>query len=110
MADPEGDGAGIRVLWEVPAGFPTHYSTHLVVQHGEEDFTITFWDLRPPVLMGSLEQKQQQVRALTEVRPTVLARIIVSPRRMREFTQVMQDNLKTFDETYAAAGAKETKG
>lgn len=111
MADPEDKAEpGIRVVWEVPPGFPTLYSTHLVVQHGEEDFTITFWDLRPPVLMGSLEEKQQQVWALKEVRPTALARIVVSPSRMRQFTQVMRDNLKTFDETYTDAPAKETQG
>lgn len=110
MADPDNKAElGIRVVWEVPSGFPTHYSTHVVVQHGEDDFTITFWDLRPPLLMGSLEEKQQQAQALKEIRPTALARIIVSPHRMRQFTQVMQDNLKTFDETYGGAATKEAK-
>jgi hypothetical protein len=110
MADPKDkDETELSIVWEVPTGFPTHYATHLVAQHSDEDFTITFWDLRPPVLMGSPDEKSQQVKALKEVRPTALARIVVTPRRMREFVQVMQDNLKTFEETAAERAAKEVK-
>ena len=108
MADPTEEGKAISVVWEVPSDFPTHYATHLVVQHTEDDFTVTFWDLRPPVLIGTPEEKRQQVEAIKGVRATTVARIILSPRRMREFAQVMQDNLKTFDETVGAQ-AKDAK-
>jgi hypothetical protein len=101
MADQSDDAKVVPVIWEVPAGVPTHYSTNLVVQHTDEDFTITFWDVRPPVLIGTREEKRKQVEALKEIRPTALVRIILSPSKMREFTQVMQDNLKTFAETRA---------
>lgn len=66
--DPE-DEKVVPIVWEVPKGFPTHYSTHLVVQHTDEEFTITFWDLRPPVLMGAAEEKRQQIQG-TEGGPT----------------------------------------
>ena len=109
MADPADDGKAVPIVWEVPPGFPSQYATHLVVQHTEEDFTITFWDLRPPILMGTPDEKRQQVEALKAVRPDALARIVVSPRRMREFTQVMQDNLKTFDAKVQEARPKGVK-
>ena len=109
MADPEDKEVALPVVWEMPTGFPAHYATHLVVQHTDEDFTITFWDLRPPVLIGTLDEKRKQVETLREVRPTPLARIVVSPRRMREFTQVMRDNLRTFDESNAGPPEKEAK-
>ena len=109
MADQADDAKVVPVIWEVPPGLPTHYSTNLVVQHTEEDFTITFWDVRPPVLIGTREEKRRQVEALGEIRPTALVRIIVSPNRMREFTQVMLDNLKTFDEARMDSATKASK-
>jgi Protein of unknown function (DUF3467) len=109
MADQADDGKVVPIIWEVPAGLPTHYSTNLIVQHSDEDFTITFWDVRPPVLIGTREDKLRQVEELREIRPTALVRIILSPRKMREFTQVMQDNLKTFEETRADSVTEKDK-
>lgn len=109
MAEPKEEGEGVRVVWEVPSGFPSHYSTHLVVQHSEDDFTLTFWDMRPPVLIGTMEDKQKQLQALKEIRPTPVARIILSPSKMRQVSQVIQDNLKTFAETYPPAAEKGPK-
>jgi hypothetical protein len=109
MADQTDDAKVVPVIWEVPVGLPTHYSTNLIVQHTDEDFTITFWDVRPPVLIGTLEEKRKQVEALKAIRPTALVRIILSPGKMREFTQVMRDNLKTFDETRADAVTEKDK-
>ena len=107
MADPD-EGKGVPIIWEVPGDLPTHYATHLVVQHTDEDFTITFFDLRPPLLMGPPEA-QKQLEAMQIVRPKALARIVVSPARMRQFIQVMQDNLKTFEEKLAEAPARGAK-
>jgi hypothetical protein len=86
----------IRIDFDTPADFPTKYASNLVVQHTEHDFTITFFDIRPPLLVGSPDDKASQLDAVQTVKAVPLARIVVAASRMHEFVQVLQDNLKTY--------------
>ncbi len=97
MTDRKPKGKLISVNLHTPPGFPSQYATNLVVQHTEHEFVITFFEMRPPPLLGTEQKKRKQLDAVKEIDATCLARIIVSPNRMGEFIQVMQDNLKTFE-------------
>jgi hypothetical protein len=98
MAEKD-DGKALRIEFDVPADFPTKYASNLVVQFTEHDFTVTFFDIRPPLLVGTAEEKASQVAAMEKVKAAPLARIVIAASRMPEFVRVMQDNLKTFEAT-----------
>lgn len=95
MAEKD-QGKAIRIDFEFPPDFPTQYASNLVVQHTEHDFTISFFDIRPPLLVGTEDDKAGQLASIAVVRATPLARIVVAASRMHEFVRVLQDNLKTF--------------
>jgi hypothetical protein len=103
----EEQGKAIRIDFDVPPDFPTKYASNLVVQHTEHDFTITFFDIRPPLLLGSADDKIRQLEGIEAVKAAPVARIVVAASRMHEFVQVLQDNLKTYR---AAVAEKETRG
>ena len=86
----------IRIDFDVPPDFPTGYASNLVAQHTEHDFTITFFDIRPPLLIGTPDDKAGQLNSIQAVKAKPVARIIVAASRMHEFVQVLQDNLKTY--------------
>ena len=94
----------LRVVWDVSPEFPTSYATHFLVQHTKDDFTVTFFDIRPPVVMGAPKDKDRQFAELEQVTAVPQARIVIPPSRMREFVQVAQDNLKTYSETIGKEG------
>ncbi len=96
MAEKD-QGMAIRVDFDIPPDFPTRYASNLVVQHTEHDFTITFFDIRPPLLVGTAEEKASQLGAIEAVKAAPIARIIVAASRMAEFVRVLQDNLKTYE-------------
>jgi len=101
----EAERKEVLIDFEVPPDFPTKYASNLVVQHTEHDFTITFFDIRPPLLVGLPEDKASQLAALETVKATPLARIVVAASRMRQFVRVFQDNLETFEGKAKAASA-----
>ena len=103
----EEQGKAIRIDFTIPPDFPTKYASNLVVQHTEHDFTITFFDIRPPLLLGSADEKIRQLEEIETVKAAPIARIVVAASRMGEFVQVLQDNLKTYN---ATASEKESAG
>ncbi len=109
----EDERKAIRIDCEVPPDFPSSYASNLVAQYTEHDFTITFFDVRPPLLMGTPAEKVSQLNAVDVVKATPIARIVVAASRMHEFVQVLSDNLQSYrtraesENAPAPAGDKE---
>jgi hypothetical protein len=93
----------IPLEWYVPEELPTHYATHLVIQHTEHEFFITFFELVPPIM---LSKPPEEIERIESVRARALTRVAVSPKRLEEFIQVMQDNLAKYRSSISE-GAKE---
>lgn len=83
----------IPLEWHVPEELPTHYATNLVIQHTEHEFFITFFELVPPITLG---KTPEEITRIESVRARALTRVAVSPKRLEEFIQVMQDNLAKY--------------
>lgn len=93
------DSREVTISFKIPEGFRTLYATNLVVQHTPHEFIITFFEVVPPLLLGTPDMKRQQLESIREIHGNCLARIAVSATRMEEFLQVLSDNLKTFKAT-----------
>ena len=98
----EGAGKALHVVLDVPPDFPTSYVSNLVISHTEHDFTLTFFDIRPPILFGPPDEKAKQLEAMEKVVAVPRARIIIAASRMHEFVHVMQDNLKTYNDAMSS--------
>lgn len=89
-------GRAVPVEWHFPNDIVSRYATNLVVQHSEHEFTISFFEVRPPILLGSAEQVQAALQQIESIPAICIARIIVAAERMPEFVQVLQDNLTQY--------------
>ncbi len=106
MAEEAG-GKALRVVFDSTADMPPQYANTLVIQHDQHDFTITLFDVRPPILLGPPELKEKQLEALETVRARCVGRFVVAATRMHEFVQVMQDNLQMYQASQRAQGRGE---
>lgn len=104
MAD-EDQSKTVRIDFHIPPDFPVRYASNLVVQHTKHDFTITFFDIRPPLLIGTMDEKAAQLEEVAVLTGIPLARIVVAASRMHEFVRVMQDNLETYRKAMAGEAA-----
>jgi len=80
----------IPLEWYVPEELPTHYATNLVIQHTEQEFFITFFELVPPITLGKTPEEIEQVES---IRARALTRVAISSGRLESFIRAMQDNL-----------------
>jgi hypothetical protein len=86
----------VPVEWHFPDDIVSRYSTNLVVQHTEHEFSISFFEVRPPIILGSPEQVQAALQRIESIPAVCVARIIVAAERMPEFVRVLQDNLTQY--------------
>lgn len=96
MASEPEDHIQLRINYEVPENVPTRYATHIVAQHGDREFLISFFEVWPPLLLGTPEEIQAQIEQTDHVKAKCVARIVVSADRLTEFIQVLQNNLQKF--------------
>jgi len=78
---------------------PTVFPTHLVAQHDVHEFTLNFFRITPPLLVGSDEDKAARLAELDNVKAQGLVRVIVPASRMAEFMKVLEQNYRTYTET-----------
>ncbi|MGI6375131.1 MAG: DUF3467 domain-containing protein [Anaerolineae bacterium] len=90
------EGHELPIEWYVPEGLQTVYANHLIVQHTEHEFVISFFSLVPPLLAGSEEERRAQLDSLVSVRAVCVGRVAVSPSRYPAFVQALRDNLSRF--------------
>ena len=83
---------------------PGRYATNLTVQHTEHEFIISFYEARPPVIVGSPEERSQKVALIDHVRAQCVARVIVAASRMQEFVDVLHQNLEKYQDTFWGEG------
>ena len=89
--DPTSKGYQIRVSWDIPQDMLLPSATHIIVQRDGPDFIINFFELRPPLLLGTEEQKLQQLKKIDSVHAKCVARLLISADRMPQFLKAFSD-------------------
>lgn len=99
MADNEQQEEQIYRLpieWHYPEGFQSVYATNFVVQHTDHEFYLSFSDFPPPMVLGTDADKREQLEHLESVQASAVARIVVTRERMPELIELLQDNLRKY--------------
>jgi hypothetical protein len=103
----EDDGTSIVVEYEVKKNTPRGYATNLIVQHTEHEFIISFFDFEPPLVIGSDEERREQVKKLGHLKAKCIARIMVSPGRMEEFINALKTNFDKYEARHLSETSEE---
>jgi len=88
--------------WFFPEGLVSRYSNNIMVQHSRNEFIISFFEARPPLLIGTLDRIERVQRETKAISAECVARIVVSPNKMRDFIKVLNRNIETYEETFGA--------
>ncbi len=97
-------GKQIEVIFEGD-DTPSVYATNITVRHTEHEFIIGFYEALPPLILGSEEERSQQLAELQKVRAQCVARVSVAASRMGDFVRALQGNYTAYVETF---GQKDT--
>ena len=88
-----------RIALELRYEFPSDqaissFANHMLVQIDEHDFHISFFQVTPPILLGTESEKKEQLKKLETVPARCVARIVVAEGLMPKIIQALQTNLE----------------
>jgi hypothetical protein len=96
MADE--DTVQVPLAWVGLDEVPVLVSNQALIQHiGEDEFVLAFGHASPPPLVGSEEEKREQLRQISFVPVRVIARFGLTRRRVEELLNILQENLSRYD-------------
>lgn len=80
------------VRFEIPRGMHSKYAQHLIIQPGENEVTLSFFELVFPPLSGTPEMQAEVQRQMQEkgVPAECVARVAIPLRRFPAFARAMQ--------------------
>lgn len=81
----------VPVTYDVPDGMVAEYATHMVVQNGDRETFLLFFQVQPPIISGEAEERQKQLEALTSVSARCVAKIILAPAKIPEMIKALQE-------------------
>jgi hypothetical protein len=88
----------LRIDRIYPDDLQSHFVSNIVVQHQADYFTLSFFEIWPPAIFGETEEeKQQALDAMEQVEAKCVARLVLTPAKMKEFVQVMSENLSNHE-------------
>ncbi len=80
-----------------PENLQTYFVSNMVVQHDPDIFILSFFEaFAPPILGDSPDEIKSFVEKIEKVDAKCVARIVVTPSKMKEFVHVLTDNLNKY--------------
>lgn len=77
----------LDIVHRIPEGLQLTFSDNIAVQHTPSEFTITFAQVRQPLVSKSADYD-----AISAITAEVVARIVLTPSKMAEFIRTLQEN------------------
>ena len=109
MSENQENSTSLPIEWVVPDDVVTRYVTNMVVQHSTAEFLVSFFEVQPPILIGSTEEDARtRLSQLKSISAKCVARIVVTPDRMEEFVRVLTGNLEGYKAAKKGEGAEQT--
>jgi len=87
---PRSGGKAVPIQWSVGDFTPTYYATNMVAQVTDHEYIISFFELYPPLLVGTPEEVSEQATGMNNVTANCLARIVIAADRMPGIVDALQ--------------------
>src|SRR5262245_22846071 len=84
----------VPIEWKVPEDLVARYATNMVVQRSEHEFIISFFEAKPPIILGPTDRKSTRLESINSVEAVCVARIIVAPKRAEDFVRVLSQQIE----------------
>ena len=84
------DPRELPIEWYIPDSIISRFADNIIIQHNGSEFIISFFELLPPLAIGTPEQIQTQLKSIQSVRAQCVARVIVPSRKMEAIIEALQ--------------------
>lgn len=88
----------LPIEWNVPDNIVSRYATNLTIQRTENEYIISFFEIKQPIILGDPEKIVEKLKALKSVQAECVARIVVAANKMPSFVKALETSAKRYAE------------
>lgn len=88
----------IPLRFNIPSGMTSRYAHHMLVQPGEHEVTLSFFEVFPPLLLGSPEE-QREILKKEGVKAECVARVTIAKARYFGFVKAWESIIEQLSGT-----------
>ncbi|SRR6266487_1096681 len=93
------DIINIPINWHVPDNIQSQYATNVIVQAGQHEFFISFFEVKLPPFVGKPEEIMSHFQRLGYIQADCVGRIIMSVEEIQNFINALQTSLDAYRST-----------
>jgi len=86
----------LKMEYSFPESQQGIFANNLIVQHDDSSFYLSFFQVFPPVIMGSPDEMRQKASSLESVTADCVARIVIPATQMEAFSNALAENLSNY--------------
>jgi len=92
----QSDEITLRVNWHFPEGLQSRYGNNVLVQAGQSEFTISFFEMQLPILLGPPEENKAKLQEMGSIQAECVSKVIIPPRLVKGLIDALQTELDKF--------------
>ena len=86
----------LPVEWHFAEGLQSRYANNMLVQAGQYEVVISFFEMQSPLLLGSPEENKEKLKQLGAIRAECVSKVIVSPEVVPRLISALQTELEKY--------------
>ncbi len=92
----QSDEISLSVDWHFPESLQSRYANNVLVQIGQHEFVVSFFEMQLPTLLGSPEDNKAKLSAMETIRAECVSKIIMPPELIQGLIDALQMELDKF--------------
>jgi hypothetical protein len=97
------DEIRLPIEWIIDENTPSGYATNLIIQHTNHEFIISFFEMKPPLLVGEADEQRNQAKMIGSIKARCISQITINAERMPQFLEALNTNYEQFLENRSDA-------
>ncbi len=86
----------LPIEWHYPETIQSRYATNMLVQAGEHEIVLSFFEAQLPLLVGQPEDNKAKLEQMGAIKAECVARIIIAPERLPSLITALQTSLDLY--------------
>lgn len=86
----------LPVEWHFAEGLQSRYANNALVQTGQHEFVISFFEIQPPLLVGSPEENKAKLQQMGAIQAECVSKVILSPEVIPGLISALQAELEKY--------------